>query len=48
MYYIVASDDTEDLTIIVKTKTEPTAYLQGPFETLEEAKDADWDASYAV
>ena len=48
MYYIVASDDTEGLTIIVKTETEPADYLQGPFATLEEARDTDWDAIYAV
>jgi len=48
MYYIVASDDTRDLTIIVKTETEPGDYLQGPFATLQEAQDADWDAIYAV
>lgn len=47
MYYIVASDDTPDLSIIVKTETEPADYFQGPFTTLEEAQDADWDAIYA-
>jgi hypothetical protein len=46
MYYVLPELDGMETAVIVKRYEEPTAISQGPFTTLAEAQDADWDAQY--
>lgn len=43
-YYIVQWDDSTTLIVHEDNELLLRGFLQGPFPTLEDAQDADWDA----
>jgi hypothetical protein len=44
-WWVVSQPDST--TALVKSETKPSGYLQGPFASIDEAEDADWDAQLA-